>query len=185
MSDIQVHNFTIEYNSKVRVIETEVIIGHPDRLTYEINPKGKYNAIWDTGAESSVITKRVAQDLGLFPVSKIQVHGVTGSSMADVYLVSILLPNNVVVSPIRVTECAVLSGNFDVLIGMDIIGSGDFSVTNSENKTVMSYRFPSVSRIDFTSPEKTFIHQNGNASPLTRQQRRALERIENKNKRRK
>ena len=42
-----------------------------------------------------------------------------------------------------------LTGGFEVLIGMDIIGAGDFAVTNSNGKTVMSYRYPSIERIDF------------------------------------
>jgi len=39
--------------------------------------------------------------------------------------------------------------DFDVLIGMDIIGNGNFAVTNKDSKTVFSFRMPSVERIDF------------------------------------
>jgi hypothetical protein len=39
--------------------------------------------------------------------------------------------------------------DFDVLIGMDIIGTGDFAVTNLGDTTVFTFRTPSVERIDF------------------------------------
>jgi hypothetical protein len=32
---------------------------------------------------------------------------------------------------------------------MDVIGQGDFAVTNHRNETVFSFRIPSVSVIDF------------------------------------
>jgi predicted aspartyl protease len=180
MDNIQIHNFTTEYRNKVNVLVTDVIIGHPDSHINKSKPHGRYQAIWDTGATGSVITKKVVDDLKLFPVSQTNVQGVTGSSIANVYLVSITLPNNVTIFPIKVTECEKLSGDFAVLIGMDIIGNGDFAVTNANNHTVMSFRFPSISRIDFTSPEKTMIHPNEGTSGLSREERRAVERIRKK-----
>ena len=48
----------------------------------------------------------------------------------------------------RVTEGA-LVGNVEVLIGMDIIGQGDFAISNKNRKTVFSFRMPSQERIDF------------------------------------
>ncbi len=47
----------------------------------------------------------------------------------------------------RVSRAAVKGA--DVLIGMDIIGAGDFAVTNLNGKTTFSYRYPSMERIDF------------------------------------
>ena len=37
----------------------------------------------------------------------------------------------------------------DVLIGMDIINTGDFEVTQKEGKTTFSFRNPSAEEIDF------------------------------------
>jgi len=36
-----------------------------------------------------------------------------------------------------------------MLIGMDIIGIGDFAVSNYNNKTIFSFRYPSKHKIDF------------------------------------
>ena len=74
-----------------------------------------------------------------------------------------------------------MNGPADVLIGMDIIGSGDFAVTNSENKTVMTYRIPSVSRIDFTNSDNNINHSE-NQVQLSRQEKRAIERVRHKRK---
>jgi hypothetical protein len=47
-----------------------------------------------------------------------------------------------------------LGGAIDVLIGMDIIGRGDFSVTCVGGKTCMSFRFPSKATIDYVAEGK-------------------------------
>lgn len=72
----------------------------------------------------------------------------SGESYQNTYLVNVLLANKVEVYQLRVTE-GVISGPAEVLIGMDIIGSGDFAVTNKDGKTVFTFRIPSVERIDF------------------------------------
>jgi predicted aspartyl protease len=116
----------------------------------------KYLAIWDTGATGSVITKKVVDDCGLKPIGMAKVHHAQGVETTPVYLVSIVLPNKVIVPSLRVTE-GKLVGNVEVLIGMDIIGLGDFAVSNKDGVTVFSYRTPSIERIDF-------VQQLNNAS---------------------
>jgi hypothetical protein len=39
---------------------------------------------------------------------------------------------------------------FNVIIGMDIITLGDFAISNKDEKTVLSFRIPSVDTIDFS-----------------------------------
>ena len=38
-----------------------------------------------------------------------------------------------------------------MLVGMDIIGRGDFAVTNHNGRTIFTYRCPSVGSIDFVN----------------------------------
>jgi uncharacterized protein YecA (UPF0149 family) len=40
---------------------------------------------------------------------------------------------------------------------MDIIGMGDFAVTNKDRKTTFSYRWPSGERIDFVKHAPTVV----------------------------
>ena len=75
-----------------------------------------------------------------------KVSTVGGVITSPVYLISVLLPNNVGFPSLRVTL-----GNFtggDVLIGMDVMGQGDFCVTNFRGKTTFSFRIPSLEEID-------------------------------------
>jgi len=44
-----------------------------------------------------------------------------------------------------------LHGGIDVLIGMDILGVGDFAVTHNNGKTTFSFCCPSRREIDFVA----------------------------------
>jgi hypothetical protein len=51
----------------------------------------------------------------------------------------------------------VYNEDFGVLIGMSIINKGDFSISNYDNKTTLSFRIPSVKETDYTK-EKPVSH---------------------------
>jgi hypothetical protein len=60
-----------------------------------------------------------------------------------------LLPSNVAINNVRVTEF-LDNGNFEILIGMEIITIGDFAISNKDKKTIVSFRTPpSDNPIDF------------------------------------
>lgn len=106
-------------------------------------------ALWDTGANRSVITKKTAGELGLAPTGAREVFHAAGSSVRQSYVVNLFLPNQVTMAGILVTECDNLAGNFGVIIGMDIICAGDFAISNHGGTTTMSFRIPSREEIDF------------------------------------
>jgi predicted aspartyl protease len=112
----------------------------------------QYRAIFDTGATNSVISQRVVDGCGLKPLTMVRVHTANGEHLCEVYSVNIELPNRVGFPLVRVTK-QTLAPHFDILIGMDIIGSGDFAVTNWNGKTVFSFRHPSIETIDFCLPK--------------------------------
>lgn len=115
------------------------------------------SAIWDTGASATAITKKVVDDLGLVPTGVTNVHTAAGEVIQNTYIINVGLPNGVVIQGIIATEVPALSGGCDALIGMDIIGFGDFSVTNFGNTTCMSFRIPSLHEIDYAkNPLLTF-----------------------------
>ena len=76
-----------------------------------------------------------------------------GVSQVPTYLVNIYLPNGVGVEGVRVIE-AVLSGDTEVLIGMDIISHGDFSLTHVNRESCFSFRIPSIKQIDYVEEDK-------------------------------
>ena len=147
-------SFTTSYKTLSNVLSNEVIIlkafspPKPKFIYLKDYDHKRYNAIWDTGAEESVITEKVAQELGLKPVGIVKVHTASGPAMANEYLVNIWLPNNVMVPNLLVIE-GKIAGRCEVLIGMDIISKGDFAVTNYNGRTVFTFRLPSVGCIDF------------------------------------
>ena len=111
-------------------------------------------AIWDTGATCTCITKKTADQLNLTPTGLSTISGANGIAERNNYAVDIILPNNVIIQSVQVVEVNLPSGG-DVLIGMDIIGLGDFTVSNFNGKTTFSFRFPSCKETDYTQ-EKIF-----------------------------
>lgn len=112
-----------------------------------------WTVLWDTGATKSCITQRIADDLGLVSVGRASIGTANGYADVDTYFVHIGLPNGVMIPNVLVS-CADLGANIDILIGMDIISLGDFSITNVKGKTLFSFRIPSVSEVDFVEEYK-------------------------------
>lgn len=154
--------FTAEFNGLAREIKIECSVSLP--YTPEANPSEtppkllKTLALWDTGATGSAITHDLALKLGLMPITKVNVNTANGVALQNVYLVNIFLPNRVVIPYVKVTEISGSVGGFDVLIGMDIISLGDFSITNKDRKTTFSFRLPSVKTIDYVKEHKEQFH---------------------------
>jgi hypothetical protein len=145
-------SFTSSYEGHSNVLGNNVLISEatdpaqPPRSPAEANCR-EYAAIWDTGATHSAITEKVIQECGLNPIGVVEVHYGSGPQRSNQYVVDIWLPNKAVISSVTVTKANIASA--DVIIGMDIIGSGDFAVSNFNNKTKFTFRVPSVESIDF------------------------------------
>jgi hypothetical protein len=68
-------------------------------------------------------------------------------------LLDIILPDKTTISNLTVVEID-STGAYDVIIGMNIIGLGDFALSNDHGKTLFSFRLPAGNRpIDFTKIE--------------------------------
>lgn len=157
-------SFTSRWNGgKVRALVTKVLVAQsydPKTTRLETVPHLEVQAIWDTGATNSVITKRAAQACGLKPTGMVMNHSAHGVKQCATYLVTIGLPNHVLVSDVKVTEVdSLCGGDIDALIGMDIISRGDFAVTHGQGSTVFSFRLPSATEIDFVKEAKTPVKE--------------------------
>lgn len=142
-------SFTFTSDTLVDRIITPVIVLPPfDPNVGAPHPGIPAKALWDTGATKSVITPSIAVRLGLQPTGKVETHTAGGVTTNLTYIVSIGLPNRTLITGVQVSDCANLNG-FEALIGMDIIRMGDFAITNVAGKTTMSFRCPSVARIDY------------------------------------
>jgi len=150
----QFNALTIKYNGLTKSIVTEVGLTPAfDPFQYQ-GKKPPFNIInkhtlWDTGATNSVLTPETVSEMKLTPVGITDVIHYGGTKQINTYLVNFFFPENVMIYGVLVSESENIIGDFGAIIGMDIITKGDFSITNVNNLTWMSYRIPSIQTIDY------------------------------------
>ena len=141
------HAFSMRSDGLLMQLHNEVCISANGQ-------KVTVRALWDTGATMSAISHSVAEDLKLVPIGKQIVATPTGSKEVDTFCVDTMLPNNVNFEGIIVIDSEIGSQTaggepIGMLVGMDIIGRGDFAVTNHNGRTIFTYRCPSVGSITY------------------------------------
>ena len=107
-------------------------------------------AIWDTGADTTIISSCIAKELGLKPISTTGIQGVNGLSMSNLYRVHIGLPSGELVHDVEVMEMDDEACDYGVIIGMDLIHECDLAITHPNNQTKFTYERPSKRDLDFT-----------------------------------
>ena len=129
--------FLTAFPGVVRTVVTDVglVLGTTEDSTRVV----KSRALWDTGAVTSVIDKSLVEKLDLVPFDSGRAYTAQGFYESSMYLVDVLLPNNIIVKGLRVGD-GEFQG-FDMLIGMDVISLGDFHLTNDGN-TVFKFVIP-------------------------------------------
>jgi len=153
-------SFTRRYNGLANALITPIEISPAfDPKTAKTQPPTcEFNGLWDTGATNSSITSMVAQQCNLIPIGMTRTSIAAGEMDSNVYMVSLVLPQKVVFTNLKVNE-SILHPGIDVLIGMDVISKGDFVITNNKNKTIFSFRMPSIAEIDFVKDTKVSNQQ--------------------------
>lgn len=139
-----VHAFTTYYNGITNKLinSTTLIYGGKEYKTQL--------AQWDTGATHTCISKNVVSQLGLTPIGQRPTQTPSGRKIVNEYRVDIKLQNeNVLLKNIFVIDSEIGDQGIDVLIGMNIINLGDFSVSIFQGKTVFSFRAPSEGCTDY------------------------------------
>ena len=148
--------FTVRFNGRANSLRSLVEVWpafKPGASTPA--PIGKqYQAIYDTGATGSAISKKVTAELGLISIGLANVHTAKGVHECETFLVNIGLPNRVMFTMMRVST-ADLPDEVDMLVGMDVLCSGDFAVTNLGGKTTFSFRYPPSKELDFVQEIQT------------------------------
>ena len=145
--------FTLKSNGILNMLKTDTLVLSDIRnKNVPYTPK-LWRGLWDTGASKSSITQRIVDDLNLIPVGNTNISTANGIVAVNTYFVDFGLPNGVTVKNVLVS-CADLGEDINVLIGMDIIQHGDFSITNVNNKTTFSFRTPSVEEIDYVKESR-------------------------------
>jgi hypothetical protein len=116
------------------ISEVEVIsLDDPSR-------RNVYKGVWDTGATLTMITPKIFIELKLSAIDTAIVRGVNSLTRVPVALINIILPNKIIVNNVRVSVSEIQG--VDMLIGMDIIQAGDFSISNLDGKTIFTFAIP-------------------------------------------
>ena len=120
-------------------------------------------ALWDTGATVTCIKPALFSRLNLHPLdatNHVTLTGIGGKITANSTLVNLSLTPNFAIEYCSV-YIADFPGDAEVLIGMDIIGIGDFVVCNANNKASFSFAIPSFpDRINLADKAEIVNRQN-------------------------
>lgn len=161
MNSVPPRYFKTSYNCHTRSLMAVVDVGAafaPHRGERP-PPLQRFNALWDTGATATVITRELVNKLSLQPMGAVETHGVHGAQICNTYLISMMFPTAAGFCELQVTE-GILKG-FDVLIGMDVISHGDFLVTNHNGKTELHFQMPSQGLAGLVQTCNGIAHANG------------------------
>lgn len=134
--------FTVDYHGRSNKLKTTISISNGSSTITG-------TALWDTGATTSCVSESVAQQLSLVPTGMMNIQTPSSTKAVKTYLVNVGLPNHLNVNDVQVCETDIGKQGIEMLVGMDIISLGDFCVSNFNNKTVFTFRFPSKEKTDY------------------------------------
>lgn len=124
----------------------------------------EFRALWDTGATVTCVSLKVRDKLTLLPAkpnTTSTLSGFIGGASADLTYVHIFPSDDMELELCSVYMADFDDEEFDIIIGMDIISTGDFAVCNADGKTSFSFAVPPFpDRIDLTDKAKTANKQN-------------------------
>lgn len=142
MNSTELRSFTSKYNShQARLINKSEVLSNDNSL--------QVDSLWDTGATITAISEKVVNDLMLSPIGQRLISTPSGKKQVNKYLLTIKLPNDVIFTDFEVCDSDIGEQGFDLLIGMDIIGEGDFAVSNYRGVTTFTFRMPSQKEADY------------------------------------
>ena len=100
------------------------------------------DAYWDTGAETSSILKMTAEYLRRpVMIDRCHMNGL-GGKVEGRSLLTVALPGDARRGIIvEAFEAETIPGDFDFIIGMDIISKGDFSIRRKGEHSVLEFTF--------------------------------------------
>lgn len=136
--------FKIKYDNIINELTTDVHI-----FDFEKKNNHLFKAIWDTGATHSVITKAVVDKLNLKPTGVAEIHAVNNKKDCHTYVINLRLPNRLMIPKLNVAMVDVHGS--DLLIGMDVISTGDFSISNHGITTFCYSSPPHYNEIDLVA----------------------------------
>lgn len=100
--------------------------------------------LWDTGSNHTLISKEYIEDAGLNPNMRSKIATVNGEVNSEIYQVSIKIKEIGHIFEMAIQAIPnIHKYGIDMLIGMDIISQGDFSLTHKNGELYFSFKYPS------------------------------------------
>lgn len=109
------------------------------------------NALWDTGAATSVMTRELAERLGFRFDKESLSRGISGEEMSKYgYAYVSLVANGGVIDTLTGIVERLPRNDYSFIIGMDVIGRGNFAISSDGLTTTLSFTIPGTTTVDFT-----------------------------------
>ena len=135
------------YTKKYKNVEDRIIID--TSIKFKNNAYKSKSTLIDTGANISCISKKLVKKLNLVPVGAAKVSTPSGTAILDKYIVNISFKGKMLFPNVFVLESEIGNQNIDLLIGMDILKNTDITISNFDNHTQFSMRFPTSGNLEF------------------------------------
>ena len=137
--------FTHQFPELKRSMVTQAFISHPESTDWIT-----VRALWDTGAGGSFVSRKFIEKLQLDEHAKWLITTPHGKDVpTTTYLADLAIDNDL---EFRGIEVGVFDHDrdTDIVIGMDVLGQGDLSITNFNRRTQISFIRPSIYPVDYT-----------------------------------
>ena len=97
-------------------------------------------AMWDTGSNATILSTKLVSELSPDHFGQGGMTGIGGQSEGDTYLLHVSLPTGDIIIYQEVYEANL--GDYDAIIGMDIITRGNFHLDCIKDETLFSFELP-------------------------------------------
>jgi hypothetical protein len=109
------------------------------RLEKKDVPHIKVKAIFDTGAQSTAISKKVADFLKLIPRGTVHVYTSQSSKIVNEYDIALEFDSRICLNSLRVFGASLHEQSIDCLIGRDILQFGVFTYDGPNKNFKLSF----------------------------------------------
>lgn len=134
------------FTKKFKNVDDRVLI---ETTISFLKNKMKSNTLIDTGATISCISKDVVKTLKLQPIGVDRVSTPSGTAVLNKYLIDISFKKDMIFKNIFVLESEIGNQGLDLLVGMDILNKNDIMISNYDNHTQFSLRYPVNDNLEF------------------------------------
>ncbi len=134
------------YTKKYNTVKNRILV---DVAISFAKNKLNANALIDTGATISCISKDVVKLLKLMPIGIDKVSTPSGTAILNKYLIDVYFKKDMVFKNVFVLESEIGKQGIDLLVGMDILNKNDIMISNYDNHTQFSLRYPVNGNLEF------------------------------------